>query len=261
MPAGYTHYQFSEDIIQLIDDHQIKQIITANKTLFQIGTHGPDIFFFHRVYNFHDDVNLLGKQMHREKARDFFENALEIADNDDQKAYILGFLCHYILDSQMHRYVKQIMSETQMSHFEVESEYDRYILKRKRIDPVNSYIYSHIQCNEHIVCTIHSFFPQLSYLQIQESLHSVKAADKLLRAPSYLKRGILYSAFHLSFHFDQLQGLIINYHHNTKMENYYYLLNQIYKDALSEAMTYISLYFDNFEKKEVLPVRFDRTYQ
>lgn len=261
MPAGYTHYQFSEDIIPLIKDHRIQDIILNNKTLFQIGTHGPDIFFYHHFYNFKDTVNSLGRQMHKDKARDFFEQAMSIVDNEEQIAYILGFLCHYILDSQMHHQVKTIMHETQLSHFEIESEYDRYILKHKQIDPVHSFIYDHIQYNDHIVETIQSFFPQLSCLQIKDSLHSLKAVDRLLRAPSYLKRGLLYGLFLMSFHFHQLQGLIINYHHNVKMEDYYDTLNNIYHNALQEASIYIPVYLDHVQNQTSLPDRFDRNYK
>lgn len=261
MPAGYTHYQFSEDIIARLANEKIKQIIIRNKELFQIGNHGPDIFFYHHFYNFYDKVNKLGKQMHKEKANTFFEKSFVNIDDEAKLSYILGFLCHFILDSQMHFYVKKIMTETDMSHFEVEAEYDRYLLKNKNLNPVNCYIYSHIQINEHIICTIQSFFPQLSYLDIQESLKSMKFVDKVLRAPSYFKRGLLYSLFHLSFHFHQLQGLIINYHHNIKMENYYSLLNDIYQKAINEAIEYIDLYINNINLKKSLPERFNRNYK
>ena len=261
MPAGYTHYQFSEDIIPLITDHHIKEIILHNKTLFQIGTHGPDIFFYHHFYNLKDAVCHLGRQMHKDKARDFFEQAMTVVKNDGQMAYILGFLCHYILDSQMHHHVSDIMKATHLSHFEIESEYDRYILKHKNIDPIHTYIYSHIQYNDKIVTTIQSFFPQLSFKQVKDSLHSMKVADRILTAPSYLKRGLLYGLFILSFHFHQLQGLIMNYHHNVKMEDYYDSLNQIYHNALKEASIYIPLYIDHIHTQASLPVRFDHNYK
>lgn len=261
MPAGYTHYQFSEDVLTCLPDHHLKQILIQHKELFQIGTHGPDIFFYHRFYDFHDRVNRLGKAMHNEPARDFFETSLHVIQDDSQLAYILGFLCHFILDSQMHYYVKKIMKEADMSHFEVEAEYDRYLLKRKKLDPVNSYIYSHVQINEHIVCTIQSFFPQLTYLEVQKSLESLKFVDKVLHAPSYFKRGLLYTLFHITFHFQQLQGLVINYHHNIKMEKYYDLFNHSYQDALNEALIYLPLYYKHLNNKEALPATFDQTYK
>lgn len=261
MPAGYTHYQFSEDVIRHLPNNDIKKILLRNKALFQIGNHGPDIFFYYKIFIFNNKINKLGKNMHKENAREFFEKALYMIDDNEKISYILGFLCHFILDSQMHFYIKKIMKETDMSHFEVESEYDRYLLKNNNFNPVDCYIYSHIQINEHIICTIQAFFPQLSYLEIQESLKNLKSIDKILRAPSYLKRSLLYVLFHLSFHFKQLQGLIINYHHNIKMEKYYHMLNNIYQQSLNEAIEYITLYYYNLDKKETLPDRFDRNYK
>ena len=138
MPAGYTHFQFSEDIIKYLSDNQMKDMILKNKELFQIGTHGPDIFFYHKFYNFHDKVNCLGKRMHRENARQFFEKAMSIIDDESKLCFVLGFLCHFILDSQMHPCVYKIMKETHIQHFEIESEYDRLLLKRNKLDTGNN---------------------------------------------------------------------------------------------------------------------------
>ena len=261
MPAGYTHFQFIEDIIKQLPDSQMKDMIIKNKAIFQIGTHGPDIFFYHKVYNFHDKVNCLGKRMHRENARPFFEKAMSIIDDEAKLCYILGFLCHFILDSQMHPCVYKIMKETRIQHFEIESEYDRLLLKRNKLDPTHSLIYSHIIINEHHVSTIQAFFPELSYLDVQEALLSLKEMDKLLTAPSYLKRGMLYFLFHLTFHFHKLQGLIINYHHNIKMEKYYQLLDETYQNSLKEALQYLDTYCLHLNNKTALPNRFDQYYK
>lgn len=261
MPAGYTHFQFSEDIMKCISNQKIRDILIHHKALFQIGTHGPDIFFYHHFYNFHDKINCLGKKMHQDIARPFFEKAMEIIDNQDKLSYLLGFLCHFILDSQMHSCVKKIMEETDLKHFEIESEYDRLLLKRKDLDPTHSLLYSHVHINEHIVSTIHSFFPQFTYLEIQESLISLKRVDQLLKAPSYLKRGFIYCIFHLTFHFQHLQGLVINYHHNIKMEKYYELLDNTYQKALEDAIHEIDSYCLHLINKSPLPQIFDQNYK
>ena len=66
---------------------------------FLIGLHGPDIFFYERW-------NKIARKMHQEKANTFFEKAQDIIQSEAQLAYILGFICHYLLDSQMHPYIK-----------------------------------------------------------------------------------------------------------------------------------------------------------
>lgn len=67
--------------------------------------------------------------MHQEKANTFFEKAQDIIQSEAQLAYILGFICHYLLDSQMHPYIKRMIKNTNMDHFEIESDYDRLLLK------------------------------------------------------------------------------------------------------------------------------------
>ena len=47
MPAFYAHYRFGCDVLnQLPED--IRSICTAHRGLFDIGLHGPDIYFFYR---------------------------------------------------------------------------------------------------------------------------------------------------------------------------------------------------------------------
>lgn len=86
--------------------------------------------------------------MHQEKANTFFEKAQDIIQSEAQLAYILGFICHYLLDSQMHPYIKRMIKNTNMDHFEIESDYDRLLLKRNHQDPLHKEIYEHIRFKE-----------------------------------------------------------------------------------------------------------------
>lgn len=123
MPAGYTHYCFGKDVYKHLDDQNIKDLLLRNENCFLIGLHGPDIFFYERW-------NKIARKMHQDKANTFFEKAQDIIQSEAQLAYILGFICHYLLDSQMHPYIKKMIKNTNMDHFEIESDYDRLLLKR-----------------------------------------------------------------------------------------------------------------------------------
>ena len=199
--------------------------------------------------------------MHQEKANTFFEKAQDIIQSEAQLAYILGFICHYLLDSQMHPYIKRMIKNTNMDHFEIESDYDRLLLKRNHQDPLHKEIYEHIRFKEKEICTIQSFFPELSYLDIKKALKGLKRIDHLLKAPSFLKRGLIYGCFHLTFSFHKLQGLIINYHHNKEMEKYNDILDKIYQQALKEALIYLPLYIQNYKKHAPLPERYYHNYK
>ena len=45
MPAAYTHYRFGRDVLRLLPPEK-RQIIASHRALYDIGLHGPDIFFF-----------------------------------------------------------------------------------------------------------------------------------------------------------------------------------------------------------------------
>ena len=47
MPAAYTHYRFGRDVLALLPE-ELRSVITAHRALYDIGLHGPDIFFFYR---------------------------------------------------------------------------------------------------------------------------------------------------------------------------------------------------------------------
>ena len=149
MPAGYTHYCFGKDVYKHLDDQNIKDLLLRNENCFLIGLHGPDIFFYERW-------NKIARKMHQEKASVFFEKAQDVIQNEAQLAYILGFICHYLLDSQMHPYIKRMIKNTNMDHFEIESDYDRLLLKRNHQNPLHKEIYEHIRFKEKEICTSHN---------------------------------------------------------------------------------------------------------
>ena len=174
---------------------------------------------------FYERWNKIARKMHQEKANTFFEKAQNIIQS------------------------------------EIESDYDRLLLKRNHQDPLHKEIYEHIRFKEKEICTIQSFFPELSYLDIKKALKGLKRIDHLLKAPSFLKRGLIYGCFHLTFNFHKLQGLIINYHHNKEMEKYNDILDKIYQQTLKEALIYLPLYIQNYKKHAPLPERYYHNYK
>ena len=43
-------------------------------------------------------------------------------------AYLLGFICHFALDSRCHGYINEMVKETGVSHLEIEEEFEKYLL-------------------------------------------------------------------------------------------------------------------------------------
>ena len=67
MPAFYTHYRFGCDVLKQLPE-DIRSICTAHRGLFDIGLHGPDIYFFYRPV-LPNKVNRIGYAAHKRSGR------------------------------------------------------------------------------------------------------------------------------------------------------------------------------------------------
>jgi len=117
MPTTYAHDLFGQKVYRQLPD-QVKEIIRKNGELYRIGLHGPDIFFYYFIFKNH--VSSVGYRMHKEKARAFFTQGMaQVRETGDEAllAYLLGFGCHYLLDSSCHPFVNEMNDKGRISHF------------------------------------------------------------------------------------------------------------------------------------------------
>ena len=118
MPAIYAHDRFGAKVSELVNG-QLKDTIHAHYTQFQIGLQGPDIFFFYRPWS-KNKVNQYGTHLHGISAYPFFKHALLVVRKkgrgSKEYAYLMGFICHFILDSECHPYVEKMIGETGVQH-------------------------------------------------------------------------------------------------------------------------------------------------
>lgn len=70
--------------------------------------------------------------MHERPAEEFFHRGADVVrgmEDDNVKrqgvAYLLGFLCHFVLDSTCHGYIEKKIHVSGLSHTEIEVEFDR----------------------------------------------------------------------------------------------------------------------------------------
>ena len=131
MPTTYAHYRFGDECIGVMPEH-LQKIVKEHRDLFDIGVHGPDIFFYDLI---HHDIAAFGHQLHEKQAMAFFDNAIRVyqdhAEKEEMMAYLLGFLSHFTFDSQAHGYVDRKAEVSQISHNKVESQYDGYLMRKE----------------------------------------------------------------------------------------------------------------------------------
>ena len=159
MPTTYTHWRFGQECIDILPD-ELKKIVNDHRDLFDIGVHGPDIFFYDLL---HQDVASYASKAHTIPAREFFENACSVYAEYDEKeemmAYLLGFLSHFALDSSCHGYVERKAEVSGVSHNVIEAEYDAHMMRLEGravnlVDRVES-----LKPTRHNAMIISRFFP------------------------------------------------------------------------------------------------------
>lgn len=113
MPALVTHYLCGNAMLEQIFDDHIKDAVLKHRSVFNLGTQGPDIFFYYGAWPWikNHGIPKLGNRMHEEKTGEFIMEALRYAAISDETvkailtAYMCGYVCHYVLDCHTHPYI------------------------------------------------------------------------------------------------------------------------------------------------------------
>lgn len=180
MPTTYTHDLFGKKVYRRLPE-EMKEIIRKNGDLYRIGLHGPDIFFYFLVSR--NPVTQFGVKMHKEKARAFFQEGMRQVrkeENPALTAYLLGFACHYILDSTCHPYVNQMAKKGVITHTLLEKEFDRTLMEKTGKDP---YSYRPSDCivpEYDYARVIHQAVPLVRTSNIFLSLKMMKASTNAM---------------------------------------------------------------------------------
>ena len=261
MPAGYAHLDFGDEVLKTLPD-SIKDIIQNNIELYHIGVHGPDILFYHNALK-SNPVSRLGFEMHNLEAYDFFYKAKEIIDQslnyDASLAYILGFVTHFTLDSECHGYIGKMQKELNMTHSELESEFDRQLLVNKGFNPLTTSLTSHIHPSHDKSKIIAPFFG-LKDVDIDRSLKDLLFFLKMLLAPGKIKRTFILQVMKMAGIYEEYKGLMINYEKNSKSEKAIDELIVLKKNAVHVAYDLIINYMEFLDGGD-LKERFRRTYE
>ena len=151
MPSIATHHIFGSELFQ-----ELCETIGPSchvRDAFLLGNIGPDPLFYLAVMPHSRKLRKLGSTMHGQRTPELLANVHERfiapgygpsppAHAETLKAYALGFLCHYILDSAIHPLVfaqQYAICESgieglsgrrasRVAHATIETEYDEYVM-------------------------------------------------------------------------------------------------------------------------------------
>ena len=111
MPGFLTHYIGGQSVLGLACPH-VREYIRPAAKVYNLGTQGPDIFFYHLTGLITSRVRGVGSQMHDSNLGLFFLHMADYIKNSQSPAgrqivfaYTAGLLAHYGVDVHTHPYV------------------------------------------------------------------------------------------------------------------------------------------------------------
>lgn len=138
MPSNYAHHHFGQRVWRGMPPW-MRRYVQADRTLYEIGQHGPDILFYYGALR-SNPVSAVGYETHEKQGREFFSHGArawqEAGRPPAMLSYLLGVVCHFTLDAACHGYVEKKMQVSGRSHTEIETEFDRYLLEADGWDPL-----------------------------------------------------------------------------------------------------------------------------
>lgn len=259
MPSTYAHRRFGADVLGLLPA-DTAEMISRHRELYDIGLHGPDILFYYHALK-SNPVSRLGNAMHDEAGEVFFAKALrripKAADKDAALCYVLGFICHFALDSTCHPFVERYTRSSGVSHCEIETEFDNALMRRDGLDPLKFFTAGHIKPSFASAQVIKPFFDGVTLLEIYDSLKGMVLVHRGLQAGSEPKRRLILAVMRAAGKYEGMHGLVANPKPNSDCAASNKRLDELYAEALPLAARLISEYTDALRTGRPL----DRAYK
>lgn len=200
MPTTYAHWRFGDKCIRMLPD-DLQNIILNNRAIFDYGVHGPDIFFYYNCLK-HNEVNRYGSAMHDIPYKDTLaqikENFKKTENKDMALSYLLGFTCHFTLDSYCHGFIEKVDETMPYSHGKIESQFDRYLLIKDGFNPVTKSVTDMFHPDKKMAKVISGLFNKIDEDIIYKTLKDQKLYLNLLKDNSDIKRFFLTTAMDIA---------------------------------------------------------------
>ena len=265
MPTTYAHWRFGDRAKRTLSaDNQA--IIDNYRELFDLGVHGPDLFFYYNCLS-KDNLYSFGSNLHMVPMKTLLEQFREpYLKSDNRKAseaYILGFVSHFVLDSHCHSYIEMKQETEGPSHNKIESQYDRHLMLIDGKAPTKTRIANTIIASDLAAKTISQLFPQFDQKTMYKIIHDQHFYLSLLKDTSDIKRFALVTAMNMTRHYDFLDLLTTKVdepncvNSNMRLDKYFEKALKAYGKLAENALDYLrngaelDPYFDNhFAERE-----------
>lgn len=265
MPSLYAHHAFGKKVFLGLPDN-LKKIIRKYPDAFNAGLLGPDFLFFYRPF-FCCHTNKLGHSQHRESLDEFLEEIRPTIQkkgkNCGEYAYLLGFICHFMLDSESHAFVIKKAKEPGYNHLVMEIEFDRYLLKKDGKNPFLYPAWKHIKWNKETLDAIHGIYRSfaVSRKNIEKSLKSMSLYKWFFTTGRTIRRMVIRAIMFISGYYEKLEGHMMDLipKHTASKTNP--ILEQIYMDTIPKCIEMLCQFDDAVLNDVPFHDRFHTTFR
>ena len=261
MPTTYAHYRFGCDVLNLLEEQTLGDIIKKERPLFDWGVHGPDLcFYYHPLRG--NAVFHTGRYYHRMTGHQFFRQQAELlrkypgqtSDSAPYIAYLLGTLCHYMLDRECHPYVAE-KEKDGVSHDAIESHFDRFLIAMDGKNPDNYRVTGHLHPSQHSAALISEFYPEVTPAEFLDAQNGMIRYLNLLVTPP-LTRTFLRCAASLRGAGDMFRPL----RGDARFDDSNDTLLRLYGDALERYPAMLKQLAEFVRSRTPLGPEFDHTF-
>lgn len=263
MPAYYAHDRFGRKVLERLEGKQ-RETILRHRNQYDIGLQGPDLFFFYKPYT-KNRVVKYGNGLHAVSAYPFFEHAIAVirqkGRDSKEYAYLMGFICHFALDSQCHPYVGEMIEKTKVAHLEIEEEFEKKLLRMDGQDPFSFPMADLVPTDQETAEAIVPFYKGIDQKTVQRSLEDLKRVKKLFTAPGLIKRGLINGVMKLTGRYGDVKGLMHQRKDNPKCAGSNQGLMKRFDGSVEVAVHLIQNFEKSLQTGEKLDERFDRTFE
>lgn len=262
MPTTYTHDLFGREVYKRMPN-EMRPLVKEYGELYRIGLHGPDILFYHGFGK--NRVNQDGVRLHGEIAAPFFERGAFLARKDGDDAllvYLLGFACHFMLDSTCHPYISGTVVK-EVGHGEIEKELDRRLMVKTGRDPYRYYpaaccIRPYLE-NAYV---IQRMFPETTVIQVEKALRNmIFITNTMVFDDNGRKQRVILPFLKLIGEFDRVGGSYMRESCDPRCAPYLDRLEELFERAVEETPEILESLWRAAREGERLPERFWRDYR
>lgn len=193
MPSTYAHYRFGTAALGIMPA-DARRTIQRFRRLYDVGLHGPDIFYY-RAPLLKSAENFLGIKYHEQTGQAFFQRvcrSVRLERSEAALSYLYGVLSHYALDSVCHPFISEQAGAEDLSHARIETEFDRFlmVLDGKK-DPHSQDLTLHLQLTPGEWETVAKFYPPANAPLIRDSLRGMTRLLRFFATPDGPRRRVM----------------------------------------------------------------------